>query len=108
MKSPLQPLIVALILASPFTANLFAQGQCSFSINMVNNNRYAYDTAEECAPNVHSVPFGNWGVSSNVDSKQDAGQPGYRPIKRIIDVAPGTAPQQVSIELSAAQQNGVN
>lgn len=41
---------------------------------MSNNNRYAYDTAEECWPNGHSVPFGNWGVSSNVGSKQNANQ----------------------------------
>jgi hypothetical protein len=46
---------------------------CSFSVSMVNHNRYAYDTAEECSfP--HSVPFGNWGVSSNVGTKQDADQ----------------------------------
>lgn len=50
---------------------------CSVSVRMVNHNRYAYDTAEECfgVPVVgHSVPFGNWGVSSNVGSKRDADQ----------------------------------
>ncbi len=45
---------------------------------MANNNRYAYDTAEEClnacGPFCHTVPFGNWGVSSNVGSKQDGNQ----------------------------------
>ena len=55
----------------------FGQAQCVFSVSMVNNNRYAYDTAEECLtcwPFCHSVPFGNWGVSSNVGSKQDSNQ----------------------------------
>lgn len=46
---------------------------CSFSISMVNHNRYAYDTAEECSC-CHSIPYGNWGVSSNVGSKRDADQ----------------------------------
>ena len=50
---------------------------CTINGYMVNHNRFAYDTAEEClncGPLCHSVPFGNWGVSSNVGSKQDADQ----------------------------------
>lgn len=50
-----------------------AQAVCVFRSDLVNHNRYAYDTSEECSfP--HSVPFGNWGVSSNVGSKRDANQ----------------------------------
>jgi len=75
MKNPIKPLLFTLFLWTLSGGQIFAQGgQCSFTINMSNNNRYAYDTAEECWPNVHSVPFGNWGVSSNVGSKQDANQ----------------------------------
>lgn len=74
MKCPLKTLLLALLFALSGTAQFFAQGQCSFTVNMSNNNRYAYDTAEECWPNAHSVPFGNWGVSSNVGSWQNANQ----------------------------------
>ena len=57
-------------------ADAYAQ-VCTISGYMVNHNRYAYDTAEECLNCpifCHSVPFGNWGVSSNVGSKRDADQ----------------------------------
>lgn len=77
MKSPLKALLFTLLFGLSGTAQVFAQGQCSFTINMSNNNRYAYDTAEECfnCPVVcHSVPFGNWGVSSNIGSKQNGNQ----------------------------------
>lgn len=77
MEGLFRPLLLLLIFASFGGGHIFAQGQCSFTINMSNNNRYAYDTAEEClncGPFCHSVPFGNWGVSSNVGSKQNANQ----------------------------------
>ncbi|HEV2853673.1 MAG TPA: carboxypeptidase regulatory-like domain-containing protein [Thermoanaerobaculia bacterium] len=66
------PLLLFLLVACA-APPVFGQAVCSFSVSMVNHNRYAYDTAEECSwP--HSVPFGNWGVSSNVGSKRDADQ----------------------------------
>lgn len=77
MKISLRPLVFTFIIVLSGTIQLIAQGQCSFTINMSNNNRYAYDTAEECfnCPVVcHSVPFGNWGVSSNIGNKQNANQ----------------------------------
>ncbi|MFN0122539.1 MAG: carboxypeptidase-like regulatory domain-containing protein [Blastocatellia bacterium] len=40
----------------------------------MNHNRYAYKTEEECPPTVHTVPWGNWGVSSNVGRKRDTDQ----------------------------------
>src|SRR3989442_9297609 len=52
----------------------FAQNQCVIDVSLVNHNRYAYQTAEECARFFHSTPWGNWGVSSNVGSKRDADQ----------------------------------
>lgn len=51
-----------------------AQGECVVSVSLVNHNRYAYKTEEECTGPFHSVPWGNWGVSSNVGSKRDADQ----------------------------------
>jgi len=65
--------LLAAALAAFAAQSLSGQAVCSFSISMVNHNRYAYDTAEECSC-CHSIPFGNWGVSSNVGSKQDTNQ----------------------------------
>ncbi len=65
--------MIAIAFSICVTPSLFGQAVCSFSIGMVNHNRYAYDTAEECS-GWHSVPFGNWGVSSNVGSKIDGHQ----------------------------------
>lgn len=65
--------ILAAVFAAGAAQSLFGQAVCSFSISMVNHNRYAYDTAEECS-GWHTVPFGNWGVSSNVGTKVDGHQ----------------------------------
>jgi hypothetical protein len=48
-------------------------GQCVIQVRMINHNRYAYKTEQECGL-FHSSPWGNWGVSSNVGVKQDANQ----------------------------------
>lgn len=70
---PASATILFLALSALFSSPASAQSYCSFGIHMVNHNRYAYDTAEECSfP--HTVPFGNWGVSSNVGSKWDGDQ----------------------------------
>lgn len=73
MKRALTFLILLPVFALCASQPVFGQAQCVFSVSMVNHNRYAYDTAEECIfP--HTVPWGNWGVSSNVGSKRDADQ----------------------------------
>lgn len=65
------PLALAALLPPAAAA---ADNLCPVTIRMFNHNRYAYDTDEECPGGVHSVPFGNWGVSSNVGSKVDGDQ----------------------------------
>lgn len=66
--------VVALVLFVLFTGGTaLGINRCQISVGMANNNRYAYDTAEECSP-LHSVPFGNWGVSSNVGFKVNGEQ----------------------------------
>lgn len=56
----------------------FAQ-VCVFSAQFTNHNRYVYRSDEEC-PGFHSAPWGNWGVSSNVGTKQDSYQfMGWKP-----------------------------
>ncbi|MEA2604851.1 MAG: hypothetical protein QOF89_5843 [Acidobacteriota bacterium] len=65
--------MLAVAFAACAAPSLFGQAVCSFSVSMVNHNRYAYDTAEECS-GWHSVPFGNWGVSSNVGRVVDGHQ----------------------------------
>ena len=55
----------------------FGQAECVFSVNPVNHNRYVYSSDEECGfvwPFEHSVPFGVWGINSNVGSRQNADQ----------------------------------
>jgi hypothetical protein len=43
-------------------------------VELVNHNRYAYQTAEECEAGFHTVPWGNWGVNSNVGRRTDTDQ----------------------------------
>lgn len=48
---------------------------CQVSVGLFNHNRFVYDTDEECSHFPwHSMPFGNWGVSSNVGGVRDADQ----------------------------------
>ena len=45
---------------------------CSVIFRMENKDRYcAGNVNEECPPSWHTVPFGNWGVDSNVGSRID-------------------------------------
>ena len=67
------PVLAAAVAAAVAASSAFGQAVCSFSISMVNHNRYAYDTAEECS-GWHSAPYGTWGVSSNVGRPVDGGQ----------------------------------
>lgn len=61
-----------LFLVGPIVPELFA-GECKLQLSIINHNRYAYETDEECDW-FHSATWGNWGVSSNVGSKQDGDQ----------------------------------
>jgi hypothetical protein len=55
--------------------NSIAQAQrCVIRVEPINQNRYAYQTAEECDGGFHSVPWGNWGVNSNVGKRLDTNQ----------------------------------
>lgn len=48
--------------------------RCAMRVEMINHNRYAYQTAEECEGFFHSAPWGNWGVNSNVGKRLDTDQ----------------------------------
>jgi hypothetical protein len=62
-----------LVIAGSLTAT-FAQPRCVVRVELVNHNRYAYHTAEECEAGFHSVPWGNWGVNSNAGRRTDTDQ----------------------------------
>lgn len=51
-----------------------AQPRCVINVNLVNHNRYVYQSAEECGRFFHSAPWGNWGVNSNVGTRRDTDQ----------------------------------
>ncbi len=72
-KISINTLIFVLLFLGSMVFESHAQNQCTVSVSMINHNRYAYETDEECS-GIHSVPWGNWGISSNVGSKQDADQ----------------------------------
>jgi hypothetical protein len=57
-----------------FISDVRAQSVCTVSLTTVNHNRYAYETDEECTAGLHTVPWGNWGVNSNVGKVRDADQ----------------------------------
>jgi hypothetical protein len=62
-----------LILCGLVPATL-GQPRCVLKIELVNHNRYAYRTAEECGRFFHSAPWGNWGVNSNLGTRLDTNQ----------------------------------
>jgi hypothetical protein len=68
------PLVFGAFLSWLAVSEVRAQNQCVISIAMVNHNRYAYETDEECSGPVHTVPWGNWGVNSNMGRVRDADQ----------------------------------
>src|SRR5687768_5186114 len=53
-----------------------ASGQvCRISTSGLNRNRRVVGPVHaECPVSIHSVPFGNWGVTSNFGQKQDGTQ----------------------------------
>lgn len=74
MKPTFMPALFLFVFGSCLLTPAYGQSRCVINVQMVNHNRYAYETAEECSRFFHSVPWGNWGVSSNVGSKQDKDQ----------------------------------
>ncbi|HKX28764.1 MAG TPA: hypothetical protein VJ302_13780 [Blastocatellia bacterium] len=72
-KRRLTPWICGALLLIFASTDAAAQ-QCTIYVGLVNHNRYAYETDEECSGPVHTVPWGNWGVNSNVGSVQDTDQ----------------------------------
>ena len=74
MRFSFRPVLALFLLHAGLVASAFAQPRCVISINLVNHNRYAYQTGEECGRFFHSTPWGNWGVSSNAGSRRDTDQ----------------------------------
>ncbi len=63
-------ILIGLCLAT----SALGQSRCVLSLNLVNHNRYVYQSTEECGRFFHSVPWGNWGVNSNVGTRRDTNQ----------------------------------
>jgi hypothetical protein len=76
MKRLFAPALLLFVFWSFSLESASAQTECVFSVNMVNHARYVYETDSECLSfePFHTVPFGNFGVTSNVGHKQDANQ----------------------------------
>jgi hypothetical protein len=74
MKPPFQPKLFPLVFGLFLAPTVFAQPRCVMSVDLVNHNRYAYQTAEECGRFFHSTPWGNWGVNSNVGTRLNTDQ----------------------------------
>ncbi|MEP7270731.1 MAG: hypothetical protein ABI882_04470 [Acidobacteriota bacterium] len=74
MKLSFRPMLSLLIIGPCLAPSVFAQPRCVISVNLVNHNRYAYQTAEECDGFFHTAPWGNWGVNSNVGTRRDTDQ----------------------------------
>jgi hypothetical protein len=74
MKLSLQPPILLLVFVVCLAEAVFGQSRCVINANLVNHNRYAYQTAEECGRFFHTSPWGNWGVNSNVGTRRDTDQ----------------------------------
>ena len=72
MKFLLVVRVVLLLLSATMLAA--AQPRCAVRVELFNHNRYAYQTAEECSGFFHSVPWGNWGVNSNLGTRTDTDQ----------------------------------
>ena len=74
MKLSFRSMLFLFFLGACLAPSVLAQPRCVISVSLVNHNRYAYQTAEECGPSLHSVPWGNWGVNSNVGTRRDTDQ----------------------------------
>jgi hypothetical protein len=73
MKRLLSPIAMGWLMALCCAA-ASGQPRCIVKVELVNHNRYAYQTAEECGRFFHSVPWGNWGVNSNLGRRLDTDQ----------------------------------
>ena len=68
VKSKLGIVLLAAVSALPAPAQV-----CRLSLAGLNQNRRAMGPIHvECPPSLHSVPFGNWGVTSNFGHKGDS------------------------------------
>jgi hypothetical protein len=68
------PLILGVVFSMLAFSEVRAQYQCTLNLSTVNHNRYVYETDEECTIGLHTVPWGNWGVNSNLGRVQDRDQ----------------------------------
>ena len=74
MKHPRIKFLCPLFLCLLACSVAQAQPRCVIRVELVNHNRYAYHTAEECEGGFHTAPWGNWGVNSNVGRRTDTDQ----------------------------------
>ena len=74
MMLSFRPMLLLFLLGACLAPSVFCQPRCLINVSLVNHNRYAYQTSEECVGGFHTVPWGNWGVNSNVGSRRDADQ----------------------------------
>ncbi len=70
----LQQTTLLLALGCGLATEAFAQSRCIINVNLVNHNRYVYQSTEECGQFWHTSPWGNWGVNSNVGTRRDTDQ----------------------------------
>jgi uncharacterized protein (TIGR03437 family) len=70
----LNRLLVGCLLVSGTAFESFSQ-VCRLTVHGVNQNRRVIgNVTAECPPSLHSVPFGNWGVTSNFGGKLNSHQ----------------------------------
>ena len=75
MKRVWMAIGVPAVLLGVLAADLSAQGWCKIRYSGWNKNRKVMGpVSAECPSDGHSVPFGNWGVTSNVGHKFDGHQ----------------------------------
>lgn len=74
--------LLAFLLAVPSLQAQIQQGTatCTVVIGMLNHDRFVIapnqgvHISAECPEDIHSAPWGNWGVSSNAGTKEDGDQ----------------------------------
>lgn len=84
MLKKTNPLILVAVLLCLFRADFQSarawNPACHVVLRMVNANRLVlapnqgFNITNECPGSIHSAPWGNWGVSSNVGTKQNGRQ----------------------------------
>ncbi len=74
MKRLLCSIIPLMVLCCGLAPAASGEPRCVIKVELVNHNRYAYRTAEECGRFFHTSPWGNWGVNSNLGTRLDTDQ----------------------------------